>query len=362
MSIPMGVAASVLQPITMLLFAPIVLVLLRFSIYIILFLSFIIAATLINVAYHEIYYSWFQLVRAIIPFIYFTAIVYWFDELANSFASFFRENTLWINHFEKVLYFFIGSQLIQTSLFLAHIDIANIASKSDDFTRIMLYPTTFGLVAILYFGLKSYYKAAIAIATLFLLTGSKALSFIALMMLLISIASKLNLKRAIALFVLVFTIIFAITKVDLLVFERATNFVSENSFEDTAREWEIMHAKESWNRNLFTNFFGNGLALSITPGFPVEDPGWAENSKFDIENGYFSVLAKLGILGSLGFIFILLRSKFSIYKFAFLFVILFMGFKTSYQIFSTFDGVVLALGSIILLGLHRAHINNEYRD
>jgi hypothetical protein len=101
-------------------------------------------------------------------------------------------------------------------------------------------------------------------------------------------------------------------------------------------------------------FLGNGLAKQLTPGVPTNDERWFENSKFDIENGYWGVLAKLGVVGValFGLLFSTLpRNPVSLAVGA---ILLIFSFKTSYQFFTTFDGSYLLVWSIFIGLLNNA--------
>ena len=75
---------------------------------------------------------------------------------------------------------------------------------------------------------------------------------------------------------------------------------------------------------------------------------WFENSKYDIENGYWSLFVKLGLVGVIIFLFFV--TKIGNDKFGVLFVIIWLlfSFKTSYQFFTTFDGTLLVIGVAIV--------------
>ncbi|MFN3355601.1 MAG: hypothetical protein ACK418_06270, partial [Pseudomonas sp.] len=123
---------------------------------------------------------------------------------------------------------------------------------------------------------------------------------------------------------------------------------------DVTRAFEIAHARESFLDSPATVFLGNGLAKQLTPGVPTNDERWFENSKFDIENGYWGVTAKLGVVGVVlfGLLFSALpRTPVSLAVVA---ILLIFSFKTSYQFFTTFDGSYLLVWSMIIGLLNQA--------
>lgn len=89
--------------------------------------------------------------------------------------------------------------------------------------------------------------------------------------------------------------------------------------------------------------------MQVSRGVPTPDPAWRENSKYDIENGYWGVLAKLGVLFSALFILnglVYLPKNATILALVLIEFIIF--FKTSYQIFAYFDGCMILLWAIII--------------
>jgi len=93
---------------------------------------------------------------------------------------------------------------------------------------------------------------------------------------------------------------------------------------------------------------GNGLAAPLTPGVPTHDERWFENSKFDIENAYWALIAKLGIVGVTLLAILFLKLPKDIFTIAGIFILIVFGFKTSYQFFTTFDGSFLLVATMLI--------------
>lgn len=135
---------------------------------------------------------------------------------------------------------------------------------------------------------------------------------------------------------------------------RFATYLFEEKGEDVTRAFEIAHAKESFLENPATVFLGNGLAKQLTPGVPTNDERWFENSKFDIENGYWGVIAKLGVIGVALFCLLFSTLPRNPVSLAVVAILLIFSFKTSYQFFTTFDGSYLLVWSMFIGLLNQA--------
>jgi len=135
-----------------------------------------------------------------------------------------------------------------------------------------------------------------------------------------------------------------------LILERTKSFLTTENLGDAERERQVNEAKKVFYASSFNQLFGAGLASPITGGVTSSDPRWSQNSKYDIENGYWAALIKLGIIFTALSLYVFIRSipinDISVVMIT-IYAIYFFG--SSYQLFAYMDGVFLAIWSLILV-------------
>lgn len=353
-ALPMSLSNTTAQPLSILILAPYLLLGVRSNAFA-LFLPFYVCLTSYiqyTIDPHS-HYSLYQFARSFVPFIYTVVFINSFDRISN----YLRENLIELPKFqyyiEKFFAFIIFSHLVQAALFFFRLPGANIATSSEEADRVLLFPSTYALIVLLYFSIRQKPVQMGMCAILLLTSGSKTALVAMGVILAIALFSKLNVKTILKYAVFGAALGSVVQVTNPLAVERALQFVFEEQGQDYTREYEISHAREKFLSNDGTVLFGNGLAKALTPGVPTRDPAWAENSKFDIENAYWSLLSKLGVFGFAILIFSMLRMRFSVVSFALLCILAMYGLRTSYLFFTNFDGAFLILAAIIVDGLLR---------
>jgi len=351
-ALPLGLSNSLSQPLSAILLLPLIAVAfaLKRSKIATLLLLLAITVTAIRItasAAHE--YSIYQMVRSGLPFLYICIVLGSYKQLQTYISTKFSTLDPDGSRTEKLAYIYVTLQTIQVVALYLDIPIANVASKSDgDSFRLMLYPMT-SIVLLFYYGWRQQMWILTGMAALIIFsTGSK--TYLAAMLILIPIAtaSRLSSWRLLTSTLGILTLCGIVYYTNPLSITRLASYITEERGADITREYEISHAKSTFQQDALTMLAGNGLAHPLTPGVPTSDERWFENSKYDIENAYWSILAKLGILGSTLTSMMLVRTIKNKTMIATGIILLIFGLKTSYQFFTTFDGTLLLLWSILI--------------
>lgn len=274
--------------------------------------------------------SWFQVLRTGIPFFCLITFLIGFERIVSYISRKLPQTTKQgqktINAIIAILVF---GQALQVILFLLHIPLANVAfgSANDETvalgtSRIFLFPLLAGLLIYfdLLFGNKILHIAIMAFSLF--MTGSKSVLATMIVLAGLVILKKKNFKSAFKYLIAITTIGISALLVNPLAVERLTNFVTIDRGQDATRQTQILHAERSFTASTDTIIFGNGFLIPITPGVPTNNARWFENSKFDIENGYWMLLAKAGLFGSTLFFLLFLNLPKNIFTLA---AILIMG-------------------------------------
>jgi len=218
----------------------------------------------------------------------------------------------------------------------------------------MLFPTSSAVLLFFYACCQRRVGLMLILAVTLLAAGSKTILAAMAVMILLSAITQRKLKSLAVLVVAIGALGTLTFYASPLAVSRFATYLFEEKGEDVTRAFEIAHAKESFLDNPATVFLGNGLAKQLTPGVPTNDERWFENSKFDIENGYWGVTAKLGVLGVALFCLLFSGLPRSPVSLAVVAILLIFSFKTSYQFFTTFDGSYLLVWSMFIGLLNKA--------
>lgn len=350
-AIPLGLGNDVAQPISLLFFLVFYLLFFSVDMKAIFFLFFVAVNSLLQVFFGMAEeYSIYQFFRSFITFSFFILILASYGNVYEKLSLYLNNNNFSKVFFDRCLLFLACGHLFQSFIFIFYnVDIANAASKNvETFDRILLYPSTAVLLVFMYSLIFSNYYIMFFSSISLILTGSKTVLFSMSIVFLIVFLSRFSVRKLLTYGAGLFFVIFVAVSTDAVVVQRILDYSVENQMEDVTREFEISHAKESMQQNIYTILFGKGLASSLTPGVPSNDDKWFFNSKYDIENAYWSILPKLGIFGFV-FICFLYRNVVKDYiGVAVLMIHIVFGFKTSYQYFTTFDGVYLLFFCMLL--------------
>ncbi|WP_162875466.1 O-antigen ligase family protein [Sphingomonas crusticola] len=297
---------------------------------------------------------WFQFMRSGAPLTMIVIFLVSYDTLSRKFSSVLSaDRSISTRLMKGIVYIFPALQLIQVVAFKAGIPIANTVLFSiGDNTRVFL-PQLFTSLMLVYFGVRSNRITIVGMAAVTILaTGSKS-AFACFVLL--AFLALFHGKRLGAFSGRLFTIgivgFFAIGT-SALVLDRAHDYF-RSDFSDITREWEISYAKEAFSADVTSVLFGVGVAKPLTPGALTEDPAWFENSRFDIENAYWSILAKLGVVGFGLILWLFSRLRMSGVVLALYVIELVVSLGSGYTFFGNFDGAFLIVWAALIEALLR---------
>ena len=350
-ALPMALSNNLSQPLALLLLMPFVVYAARGFTRASALLALVVASSVLQVLVSSgAKISLYQFLRSGIPFLYFVLLLAGYSYVSANVEKIARAHSFnYRRIIERAIYIFALGQLLQVSLYGVGIDLTNAASKSsDEVGRIMLFPTSSAVLLFFYACCQRKIGLMLILAVSLLAAGSKTILAAMAVMILLSAITQRKLKSLAVLVVAIGALGTLTFYASPLAVSRFATYLFEEKGEDVTRAFEIAHAKESFLDNPATVFLGNGLAKQLTPGVPTNDERWFENSKFDIENGYWGVTAKLGVVGVVlfGLLFSTLpRNPVSLAVVA---ILLIFSFKTSYQFFTTFDGSYLLVWSVFI--------------
>ncbi len=359
-ALPMGFGNSQTQPLALLLLMPFVFYARKsFPVIAIYFLC--IAA---NSAYNALSdplreYSIYQFFRSGIPFLFFCSILVGYRDLSVRVSEIFRRfDNSKLDYVNLAITIFVLGQLVQVIFFRYGISLANSASNSG--SRVLLFPMT-GTILIFFYACYDRRMLLLAFSTIVLLaTGSKAVIVAMIVMAALAFFARISLRSIVSYLVGASLILGLTLYANPLAMDRLSSFLGDERGVDITRTYEIYHAKATFYSGVDTILFGRGLASPVTPGIRTTDPRWRENSQYDIENAYWGVLSKLGLVGSGIFLWMFWGLPRNIVSIAVVLILVIFSFKTSYQFFTTFDGSYLLIWSVVLN--HLLLVRDSRRD
>ena len=347
-SLPLGLGNNLAQPIALLILTPLLIYFTSGLLASSLLITITATTSIASLMEYGSGASGYQLLRSGIPFLWFCIILGGYKNGYKELLQKFEQipNSKKIIH-NSILIFSIG-QAAQVILFYIGSDLANAASASEDGQRVLLFPTTATIIFFFYALCKRNHFLSLLLGLIILASGSKAMLLASLAMIFLSLIYLRKPKKIIISTAIGTIIASLLLTVNPLAIERITGFISEEKGVDVTREYEIFHARKSFLSSPTTVLVGNGLAAPLTPGVPTPDDRWFENSKFDIENAYWSLIAKLGIVGCVLLAILFTRLPKDIVTATGVLTLMVFGFKTSYQFFTTFDGSLLLLATMLV--------------
>lgn len=369
LSVPMALPNNISQPLAIILLAPLVIACLARSFRSPGFIILIFGSILISLVHIVIdpgkQHSPYQGIRSFLPFFYAVVIIISSkDIIANLYRIIEGHPRKWKSAFNTAIFLFCTLSSLQTLSFFAGASLANPLSFVSG-GRVMIFQTT-SCVLILFYGiLRNNYFIIGSMLLVVLGTGSKAVFISSVLVTIFGIVPKFSVAKTLKLFggAILFGAIIMSTKP--LVIERLAEFIAgtssqnEEAFSDVTREYEISQARQTFLSSPTNFIFGAGFSMQVSKGVATRDPSWRENSKYDIENGYWGVLSKLGVLFSIVLLIIIYiyLPKNSFYA-SVLIVELVMFFKTSYQLFAYFDGCMILIWAIIVSVAYKLNSRN----
>lgn len=356
-ALPLALSNNLSQPLALLLLLPFVVYAARGFTRALPLLALVIGSSVVQVLVSSgAKISLYQFLRSGIPFFYFVLLLAGYSYVLANVEKIARAHRFnYRQIIERVIYIFALGQLLQVSLYGVGIDLTNAASKSsDEVGRIMLFPTSSAVLLFFYACCQRKIGLMLILAVTLLAAGSKTILAAMAVMILLSAITQRKLKSLAVLVVAIGALGTLTFYASPLAVSRFATYLFEEKGEDVTRAFEIAHAKESFLENPATVFLGNGLAKQLTPGVPTNDERWFENSKFDIENGYWGVIAKLGVIGVALFCLLFSTLPRNPVSLAVVAILLIFSFKTSYQFFTTFDGSYLLVWSMFIGLLNQA--------
>lgn len=353
MAMPIGMSNGISQPLAIILCIPAVLrggLTISSLVTVCVFLALLILNSVFQVVYNfQKEYSSYQAVRSLVPFLILLMIVTSYKERLRILKKKLSlDGGRYARFAEKAIGAFAFLCAMQTALFFVGIKLANSLSMTGTGTRVMIFQTT-SCVFLSYYAIeRRRFFVLFCLILVALGSGSKSILVAQFLVMLIALFSKFSVKRllrgALAILVLVGSIALINPTSFLRVIEFTEGSGNNEAMGDATRAYEIGHAKATVLSNGSTFAFGAGFLMQLTPGVPSLNAAWAENSKYDIENGYWGVFAKLGMVFTGVLIFILIANvPFSRAVLCAMIVESMMFFKTSYQIFAYMDGVYLMM-------------------
>ncbi|NML75004.1 hypothetical protein HHL25_12800 [Rhizobium sp. S-51] len=350
-AVPMGIGNSVTQPLSLLALLPYVFLARSGLLLTGPFLLLVVLWSAVQVSITGEPYSYFQLFRQGMPFSFLCVLLAGYGPMSRTIAGILarhRSTRRLSSPVDVLVYIFAVSQALQVLLFRVGIEVANIASFSEDGSRVLLYPTTSALLIFFYAAVTQRYGLLLIVGLTLLESGAKSILLIMGMLFVIALFVRFSVRNTVFGILSAAVLGLVISVGSPVAFERLQTFWSDGGSVDETRAEEIRYAQKTVLADAGTLLLGRGLMLPVGPGIPSSDPRWQEYSRFDVENGYWSMLAKVGLVGAAWFIVILSRMGFSLATGAVLLIWSVFSFKNGYQFFATFDGCYLVVWSCFL--------------
>lgn len=352
-AIPLGLGNNGIVIVAGLSIAPLLIYLGERNKYFISFLAtYILCLSLIRSSELDII-NFFQMIRSGLPFFVFSIVVYAHKDIVRIFEKILISNFVSVYALMRVI---AVSQIVQILLYKLGVNIGNVTfSNVDNLSgsaqvvgdvndRMFFFPGIAMLLVLKYFIQNNKYFYALLCMCVLMLTGSKLFVFGLFSVFIITTIETDNKIKNLLIVLGLFVITFLINP---LAFSRLTEFIFINNGEDVARLYQISEAIDKINIDINHQIFGYGFTIPIYNGVESIDPAWTENSRFDIENGYVMLAAKLGVIGVL-FVAIILY-KFTHFKNGWLVIaLLLINSIGSGSSFFGFDGVYLILYSLLI--------------
>lgn len=357
LALPLGLSNSLAQPLAILFLLPWLIKTTPIStqtILIVVAFLFLLSNSWLQLQIHPFKeYSSYQALRSSLPFLVICLIVGNYETLLKrTIALLDTKKMERVQLVDKLVFLFSVLCAMQTISYLAGIPLANALSAALSAGRVMIFQSTSCVLLIYYTASQKKYFSLFLLILVILGSGSKALLVASFLALLLAFINEVSVRRILQGVVAVGIFVSSVAYINPLAFDRLTEFAAGDrgvGFEDKTRAYEISEAKKTLLSNEGTLLFGAGFLMQLSPGVATGDPSWRENSKYDIENGYWGVLAKLGIVFTGILVIFLMRSlPWNNVSLVILMVELIMFFKTSYQIFCYFDGVYLLVWSLVV--------------
>lgn len=305
-SIPMGLGNAGIGMLVILVMMPILLssfnrsIVKTYSIFLVCLVSSGIGALSVS----EI--NIFQGVRSGLPFAIICIMISHSESIKLFFMKAFKNNLDLTR--KKIVKIFSAGLLLQSILTILNLGFSNLtlisAESEGEVFRAFVFPVAASILVMFFALINRMYIYGGMILFSLILTGSKAVLLAGLAVIIYAVGlnyKKNKGKRNIKFLISTLGLICMVISVNMTSVNRLIDFITLSNFTDQTRSTQIDQAVESIFKDAFTTLFGNGFISPVKPGIETNDVRWFENSKFDIENGYLMLVAKIGIIGTLLF-------------------------------------------------------------
>ncbi|WP_283180213.1 hypothetical protein [Gemmobacter sp. 24YEA27] len=300
--------------------------------------------------------SYYQMARSLTPFFILCSILINYKLILSKISQFIltggQARSKKIN---RAIDFFALLCAVQSVGFMMGLPTANYLSASGSGERVMIFMSTSCVFLMYYTTISKRHWSTLLFFMVVLGTGSKSILVASVLIFLLAASRDLRAINFLGVMASGTALIFSLYFINPLALDRVMDFASSEqgeSFKDATRAYEIFHAHRTMNEYTSSVVFGSGFATQLTPGVPTSNSAWFENSKYDIENGYWGIFSKLGVVLTAIFVIIIIKfMPLNRVLFAIILVEAPLFFKTSYQVFAYMDGVYLIIWSILVNAL-----------
>ena len=362
-AIPLGLGNETMQPISALVLLPHFVYCARRCLPALFFFAFVTFNSMLHACCDKAAeVSFYQFLRSGLPLLYSLTLLCGARALTGEFATIVRRCKPLQLKAELAFTIFVGGQIAQLILTWSGFNFANRALFSPENDRVFLFPLSVTELAFFFGARTNRHVLTILSAIVLLATGSKSVFLTQAGLFLIAQFGKIRLSALIGIVVSGAGLFVAADYINPTSLNRTADFLTAANVVDVARGEEIVYAMDAFLRGPETLLFGNGLARSLTPGIVSIDPRWSENSKYDIENGYWSVLAKLGVFGALYICYGFYKLGFDAVVAAILFIEAVGAAASSAFFFAGFDGAfLLTTGALIRAVLAQSELTRAHK-
>jgi hypothetical protein len=349
-ALPMGLGNAASQPASFVLLLPFLMLGRRGLGPVVPIVLFVVITSACQSFFSREASSFYQFLRFFLPFVFFCSFLAAYRTLSFKFAGAMQVlGSRGMVFLDRFLHAFALLQLIEIVLSAAGVNVMNTTFLSvTQFGRFYAYPLHAQLLVLLYSLVGRRYLLTFLAAAVLLSAGSKILLASTGFIFLVALLCRFNFENVLR-YTLVLPLIVPLAIAQKpLAYDRLLSFVTEKRLEDVTRAVEIEYARVAFTSGPDTALFGNGFSKPISPGFRVMDPKWSENSKYEVENAYWALLAKLGIVGCALLLLLISRLPRNAVSVSLVGVLLICSFGTANLFFVNFNGPYLLLAAIIV--------------